>query len=115
MFAAFLVPGAAQSDSLTTTQTNNYGVPSGLIDMPTAEMAPDAEFSITVSHFPGYTKNTATFQILPWLTGSFRYSGVDGLSPAFKIYYDRSFDVRIRLLEETDYLPAIAVGLQQSI
>ncbi|QEW29448.1 hypothetical protein RIdsm_05293 [Roseovarius indicus] len=112
MFAAFLVPGAALSDSLTTTQTNNYGVPSGLIDMPTAEMAPDAEFSITVSHFPGYTKNTATFQILPWLTGSFRYSGVDGLSPAFKIYYDRSFDVRIRLLEETDYLPAIAVGLQ---
>ncbi len=112
MLAALLMPGASLADSLTTTKTNNYGVPSGLIDMPTAEMAPDSEFSLTVAHMPGYTKSTATFQILPWLSGSFRYSGIDGLSPAFRIYYDRSFDVRIRLLEETDYLPAVAVGLQ---
>lgn len=112
MLAALLWPGSSLADSLLTTKNNNYGVPSGLIDMPTAEMAPDAQFALTVAHFPGYTKNTATFQILPWLSGSFRYMGVDGLSPAFRIYYDRSFDVRIRLLEETDYLPAVAVGLQ---
>jgi len=114
MLAAFLLPGPALAEPAgpLTTQTNNYGVPSGLIDMPTAEMAPDAQFSLTVSHFEGYTKNTATFQVLPWLTGSFRYMGVDGLSPAFDIYYDRSFDVRIRLQEETEYLPAVAVGLQ---
>ena len=36
MLAALIMPGASQADSLTTTKTNNYGVPSGLIDMPTA-------------------------------------------------------------------------------
>lgn len=112
VLAALLWPGESTAESLTTTKTNNYGVPSGLIDMPTAEMAPDAQLSLTVAHFPGYTKSTATFQLLPWLTGSFRYSGIDGLSPAFQVFYDRSFDLRIRLLEETDYLPAVAVGLQ---
>ena len=52
MLAALLMPGASLADSLTTTKTNNYGVPSGLIDMPTAEMAPDSEFSLTVAHMP---------------------------------------------------------------
>ena len=111
MLAALLLPGQASAE-LLTTKTNNYGVPSGLIDLPTAEMAPDAQLSITVAHFPGYTRNTATFQLFPWLTGSFRYIGVDGLSPAFRIYYDRSFDIRIRLLEETEFLPGVAIGLQ---
>ncbi len=104
--------GVAMADRLLTTKTNNYGVPSGLIDMPTAEMAPDAQLSLTVAHFPGYTKSTATFQLLPWLSGSFRYMGVRHLETTFPVYYDRSFDVRVRLLEETDYLPAVAVGLQ---
>lgn len=110
--AAFALPSLANERTLTTNVTNNYGVPSGLIDMPTAEMAPDGQLSINVSHFEGYTRNTATFQMTPWLTGSFRYIGIDGLNPAFDIYYDRSFDIRLRLLEENDFLPAVAVGLQ---
>lgn len=115
VLAASLVPFASWADPtgrLLTDRVNTYGVPSGLIDMPTAEMAPDAQVSITVSHFPGYTKNTATLQILPWITGSFRYSGIKDLTPVFDVYYDRSFDVRFQLLRESDYLPAVAVGLQ---
>ncbi|MEO0752772.1 MAG: YjbH domain-containing protein [Pseudomonadota bacterium] len=112
LLSALGFPALAEDLRLTTTVTNNYGVPSGLIDMPTAEMAPDGQISINVSHFEGYTRNTATFQLLPWLTGSFRYIGVDDLNPAFDIYYDRSFDIRVRLLEETDYLPGVAIGLQ---
>jgi len=109
---AIVMTVPAVADDLTTTMTNNFGVPGGLIDMPTAEMAPDGQLSVTVSHFEGYTKNTATFQLLPWLSGSFRYIGVDDLSPLFDVFYDRSFDLRIRLMEETEYLPAVAVGLQ---
>ena len=112
LLSAFASPSLAEDPRLTTTVTNNYGVPSGLIDMPTAEMAPDGQISINVSHFNGYTKNTATFQLTPWLTGSFRYIGIDDLTPLFDIYYDRSFDIRVRLLEETDYLPGVAIGLQ---
>ena len=109
---ATMAPPLVTAGELTTTSTNNYGVPGGLIDMPTAEMAPDGQISVTVSHFQGYTKNTATFQLAPWLTGSFRYIGIRDLTPAFKIFYDRSFDLRFRLYKESDYLPAVAVGLR---
>ncbi len=112
LLVAFAWPSVSSASDLLTNNLNNYGVPSGLIDMPTAEMAPDGQISVTVAHFEGYTRNTFTFQFAPWATGSFRYIGIDGLSPAFDIYYDRSFDVRIRLLEETEYLPGVAVGLQ---
>lgn len=112
LLTGLTLPSWAEEDPLTTTVTNSYGTPGGLIDMPTAEMAPDGQISVNVSHFQGYTRSTATFQVTPWLSGSFRYIGVDNLSPAFNIYYDRSFDVRLRLLQETEYLPGIAIGLQ---
>lgn len=111
-----MTPHSAFADGgLTTMKTNNYGTPGSLIDMPTAEMAPDGQFSLSVSHFQGYTKNTATFQLLPWLSGSFRYIGVRDLTPLFEVFYDRSFDLRLRLIEETDYLPAVAIGLQDFV
>ncbi|MEM6587596.1 MAG: YjbH domain-containing protein [Pseudomonadota bacterium] len=112
LLSPFALPALADEDRLTTTLTNSFGTPGGLIDMPTAEMAPDGQLSVNVSHFSGYTRSTATFQLTPWLSGSFRYIGVDDLSPQFNIYYDRSFDVRLRLLKETDYLPGVAIGLQ---
>jgi hypothetical protein len=112
LLVAYAWPAAASEVRLTTTNFNNYGVPSGLIDMPTAEMAPDGEISVTVAHFEGYTRNTVTFQLAPWITGSFRYIGIDDLTPLFDIYYDRSFDFRIRLIEESEFLPGIAVGMQ---
>ncbi|MEL6313506.1 MAG: YjbH domain-containing protein, partial [Pseudomonadota bacterium] len=77
LLAALMLPSFANERSLTTIVTNSFGVPSGLIDMPTAEMAPDGQLSINVSHFSGYTRNTATFQLTPWLSGSFRYIGID--------------------------------------
>lgn len=103
---------SASANDLTTTVTNNYGTPGGLWDMPTAEMAPDARLSTTVAYFDGFSKTTLSFQIAPWITGSFRYSGTRDLTPQFSTFYDRSFDLRFRLLKETDYSPAIAIGLQ---
>ena len=52
---------------------NFYGT-AGLIDMPSAEVMPDGEFSTAISHFGGITRNTLSFQITPRLSGSFRYS-----------------------------------------
>ncbi len=92
-----------------------YGTP-GLIDMPTAENAPDGELAVSTSHFAGGTRTTLSFQMLPRLSGSFRYSSIDkfrfnNTEPTF----DRSFDLRYRILDEGKYRPAVAVGLQDFI
>lgn len=108
-------PAAAIPENLVTKQTSTYGTPSGLIDMPTAEMAPDAQLSTTIAYYDGASKTTLTFQLLPRLTGSFRYSGTDNLTPAFSTFYDRSFDLRFRVFNETTYTPAVSIGLQDFI
>lgn len=88
----------------------------GLIDMPTAESQQDAELTTTLSHFSDFTRGTFTFQILPRLSGSFRYSQLNNWAVGGPItspkYYDRSFDFQYRLFDEREYLPAVAVGLR---
>lgn len=115
-----LAPSGVAAKDLTTTVTNNFGTPGGLVDMPTAEMAPDAQLSTTVAYFDGTTKTTLSFQVLPWLSTSFRYSAINGLIPGpgrppFSTFYDRSFDISFRLFKETDLRPSVAVGLRDFV
>lgn len=115
-----LVPAPLFAQSLVTTSTNTYGTPGGLIDMPTAEVAPDAELSTTIAHFGGTTRTTLTFQITPRLSGSFRYSALKGLQipvrgQIYPTYYDRSFDLSYQVLREGQYNPAVKVGLRDMI
>lgn len=97
---------------------NFYGV-NGLMDMPSAGMQPDGELSVSVARFGRTTRTTLTFQILPRLQGSFRYTGVRGLTLAGygpnDTYFDRSFDLRFRLLNEGRWLPAVTIGMQDFI
>ncbi len=109
------LPGLALADNLKTLTTNNYGVPGGLIDMPTAESAPDGQLSTNVTYFDGFYRATLSFQITDRLTGSFRYAGTEGISPTFSTYYDRSFDLRFRVFDETDWTPAVSVGLRDFV
>lgn len=89
-----------------------YGTP-GLIEMPTAMSAPDGEIAGGIGFFAGQHRINFTFQITPRLSGTFRYAGVDDFNgPGTGMYYDRSFDLRYRFNDEGDYIPAIAVGLQ---
>lgn len=88
-----------------------YGTP-GLIDMPTARAAPDAEVATTLSTFGPTTRTTLTFQVLPRVSGSFRYARIDGYTAPGVGYYDRSFDLRFTLSEERGPWPEVAVGLQ---
>ncbi len=96
----------------------------GILDMPSAEMAPDATLSSTLSYFGGTTRGTVTFQITPRLSGSFRYLAVDGLTELGGVdipdydrstYFDRSFDLRYQLLTEGRYRPAVTIGLQDFV
>lgn len=96
---------------------NLFGSP-GLVDMPTADAQPEATLSTTVSKMGDTTRTTLGFQILPRLSGSFRYSAISNFtSPASVdgVYYDRSFDLRYQLVTETKNRPAVTVGLQDFI
>ena len=91
---------------------NLYGVP-GLIDTPNARMAPDAEIAATVGGFVLQQRGSFTFQLLPNLSGTFRYAGIDQEDgPGTDGTFDRSFDLRYRFIKETDVLPDVAIGLQ---
>lgn len=89
----------------------------GLVDLPTAEVAPDSEFILFFNHFAPHTRGGITFQALPRLTATFRYTKLKGFGDAHEDfnYFDRSFDLRFRLLNEGKYLPAVSVGLNDFI
>jgi hypothetical protein len=93
---------------------NIFGTP-GLIDTPSARMAPDGELSIGASFFTNNQHYTASFQALPWLETSFRYSGLQHYYGGFDSYYDRSFALKARLWNETDTLPAVAIGVNDTV
>ncbi|MFV1875031.1 YjbH domain-containing protein [Nioella sp.] len=118
-----LFGAVAQADIIGTPVSgprptlNFYGT-AGMIDMPSAEVMPDGEFSTTISHFGGITRNTLSFQISPRLSGSFRYSATEGLNLAgFETYFDRSFDLRYQLLQQQEggWWPSVAIGLQDFV
>lgn len=97
-------PVAAQDD--WRANYTLYGTP-GIIDMPTAVAPADGEISATIAVFGDTQRSTFSFQLLPRLTGSFRYGLIDT--------YDRSFDVQYQISDEGQYLPALAVGLRDFI
>lgn len=111
---------AGHADPMIGTSRNTYGLP-GLIDMPTAEMRPDGEFSASMSFISGGTqRSTLAFQIAPRLSGTFRYSRVpdlatDPLTGRPTALYDRAFDLRWNFLDEGKYTPSVALGLRSFI
>jgi hypothetical protein len=86
-----------------------------LIDMPNARMAPDGELSVGASYFRNTERYNLSFQALPWLSTSFTYSGLKHFDPDYSIYWDRSFQVKARLFNETDYMPTVAIGIEDLI
>ena len=79
--------------------------------MPSGESQPVGELNISSSYFRGALRNTINFQITNRLSGSFRYSVIPDFNPIGS-QYDRSFDLRFRVLDETKFLPSVTVGLR---
>ena len=72
--------------------------------MPVAHSFSDGTLSFSSSKIGPNLRNTITFQALPRISGSFRYSGIGDKE---KMYYqsgyttwDRSFDLRLNILKE---------------
>lgn len=97
---------------------NSYGAP-GLIDMPTARSAPDAELALSYSYFAQQGRATASFQIAPRLSASFRYASLVDVVDENDVFYDsifdRSFALHYRLFDETPTTPALAIGINDFI
>ena len=94
--------------------TSDFGVV-GLIDMPTARMREDGAFSATLSRQDSLDVYNLSYQALPWLEATFRYSIFDprrSFNESSFNLRDRSYEVKIRLLEESDYLPEFSAGLR---
>jgi hypothetical protein len=98
--------GPIQAQTLPRTQYGNVG----LIEMPSARMAPDAELSVSAAFFENGQRYALNFQALPWLETSFRYSGLEDFDPGFTVFFDRAFGVKARLWEEGGLMPSLAIG-----
>lgn len=96
------------------TQNDFGGV--GLLQTPTARMAPAGEVSINANRTDPYSRYSFSLQPFDWLETAFRYTsisnrryGPEDLS-GDQSYKDKAFDAKLRLLKETHYLPEVAVG-----
>ncbi|WP_427916928.1 YjbH domain-containing protein [Vibrio amylolyticus] len=91
----------------------------GLIQMPSARMMPEGEFSAAATNNDEYLHYTATLQLFPWLEATIRYTQVHDLlyssDPGFSgktKYTDKSMDAKVRLIEESYWLPELSVGFR---
>ncbi len=112
--ACLLAPGQGGAEEPVAPERathNLYGM-TGLIDMPTAEMQPDAQVSVTSGYFDGFLRTTLSAQILPGVEAAFRYSILDDLAGEGDTLFDRSFDAKLRLVQEGPKWPGVVVGLQ---
>ncbi len=116
IFLAFFAPLNADANSNQKVKTNNFGLP-GIIDLPTAKRLPDGEIVLTQQLQKYLARSSISFQALPRLGLSFRYSGHGkGGNEAYgRINHDRSFDAHISLFDEKNYLPEISIGLRDFI
>jgi hypothetical protein len=86
----------------------------GLIETRNARFRPDGALEAGVSYRRQRTFWFLNFQALPFLETTFRFAQL--LAPdGNESTTDRAFDVKLRLLEETEFLPSIAIGLQDFV
>lgn len=112
--------------------TNDFGGV-GLLQTRTARFAQDGQFTVGGSFLNPYRRYYLNWQILPWAEVTFRYTDITNVDAflftsvdqsdgrffrnlfSFKqggTFLDRGFDLKLRLREESEYFPAVAVGLQ---
>ncbi len=94
------------------TQDDEGGV--GLLQMPSARMAPAGEFSFNANRTVPYTRYSISIQPFSWLEGTFRYTDISNrqynIYTPDQSYKDKAVDVKVRLWRESRWLPALSVG-----
>jgi membrane-associated phospholipid phosphatase len=93
---------------------------SGYINMPSAIVESDGTFSTGFSYDQPYGSFWVASTVLPFLQVTGRYvsvSGIPGFPPSegdygknYGRYKDKVANVKLRIMQESDWLPAVAVG-----
>ena len=114
-FYSFVASSVFAQD-LQWPKPGNFGLP-GIIDLPTARHFPDGELVLTQQLHRSLARSGISFQALPRVGVSFRYSGhgVGGGEAHGRFNHDRSFDAHLLVLSEGKYRPAISLGLRDFI
>lgn len=89
----------------------------GLLQTPTARMAPAGELRLHFSKTLPYTRGTFLFQPFDALETAIRYTDVSNRLYGSSIagdqsYKDKSIDLKLRLRQESAHGPALAVGIR---
>lgn len=114
--AVLLLPCGLAHGEPRYTQNDFGGV--GLLQTPTARMAPAGELSINASRTEPYSRYSLSLQPFDWLEGSFRYTAITNRSygpeslSGSQSYKDKAVDGKIRLWQESHWLPQVALGFQ---
>ncbi|TLP78382.1 YjbH domain-containing protein [Pseudomonas nitroreducens] len=96
------------------TQNDFGGV--GLLQTPTARMAPAGEISLNANRTDPYSRYSFSLQPFDWMEGTFRYTSISNRKygaadeSGNQNYKDKAFDVKFRLLQESRWAPEIALG-----
>ncbi|MGF1710723.1 YjbH domain-containing protein [Vibrio kagoshimensis] len=123
-FSANAESNPFEHPELKTSQMNFGGV--GLMQMPTGRMAPEGEFNFGASFNDEYYFYSASLQLMPWLEATVRYTQVqdvlysgsgtgdcsDNTFSGCNKYADKGIDFKIRLIEESYYLPEVSAGVR---
>lgn len=114
LFCISSSPAVADDEHVFAMQSDLGGV--GLMQTPTARMSEVGEFSASYSQVEPYSRLSVSLQPFSWLEVGFRYTSINNrpyvASGGDRDYLDKGVDVKLRLLEEGDYLPEVALGFR---
>ncbi|MCG7489679.1 YjbH domain-containing protein [Vibrio sp. Of14-4] len=115
-----LLSGATWSDTSAdwkVSQSDFGGT--GLMQTPTGRMAKEGEFNVGLTMSNDYQHYMVSLQLMEWLETTLRYTRVPDVpfssDPSYSgdnLYTDRGVDFKIRLLEESYYLPETSIGVR---
>ncbi|WP_232825245.1 YjbH domain-containing protein [Salinicola sp. RZ23] len=112
-----LLLGAAPhaAAELGASQSDFGGV--GLMQTPSARMAPLGEISLHYNHVSPYSRYQVSVQPMDWLEAGFRYTSIGNRDyrasgDAERDYLDKGIDFKLRLHREDRYTPALALGFR---
>jgi len=102
---------------LGSGQSDSGGV--GLMQTPTARMAPQGEFSFSYHQAKPYRRYSISLQPADWFEFTFRYTEIENRLYGSAIagdraYLDKGLDAKLRLWAESRYLPELALGMRDA-
>ena len=114
--AVVLLPCSLVHAEPRYTQNDFGGV--GLLQTPTARMAPAGELSLNANRTDPYSRYSLSLQPLDWLEGTFRYTSISNIKygpeslSGDQSYKDKAVDVKARLWQESHWIPEVALGFR---